>query len=143
MKSTNHQCMVAKHFKMNSLDNVKKIFQQEDVMSMIYKDTYLTVNLPFEQEIRSTYMKQTRYTCTSLLPFIRLVSAPRTFTKLLKPVFDLLQRQDQRMIIYTVNILLISSTVEEDNLHLKLTVIMIEKLGFTIDYPESVVLQPS
>ena len=71
------------------------------------------------------------------LPF-GLASAPRTFTKLLRPLLALLRSQGLRMVVYLDDILLMASSEELIGQHLTLLVSWLEELGFIINKDKSV-----
>ena len=63
--------------------------------------------------------------------------APRVFTKLMKPVIAWLRGQGVRMIIFVDDILLLAPTVETMNQHARMTISLLESLGFLINYKKS------
>ena len=63
--------------------------------------------------------------------------APRVFTKLMKPVIAWLRGQGVRMIIFLDDILLLAPTVETMNQHARMTISLLESLGFLINYKKS------
>ena len=88
------------NFKMEGTGMLRDLLQASDWMCSIdLKDVYLSVSIYQEHRryLRFTWMGNTyEFTC---LPF-GLISAPRIFTKLLKPVMALLWGQGLRTIIY-------------------------------------------
>ena len=68
--------------------------------------------------------------------------APRVFTKLMKPVIAWLRGQGVRMIIFLDDILL-APTVETMNQHARMTISLLESLGFLINYKKSTPLVPT
>ena len=72
-------------------------------------------------------------TCYQLkaLPF-GLCSAPRIFSKVLKPVAAFLRRKAIRVLIYLYDFLLLAATKEEAVKHTQLVVTLPQSLGFTI-----------
>ena len=77
----------------------------------------------------STY----EFTC---LPF-GLTSAPRVFTKLLKPVMVFLRGQSLRTIIYLNDLLIMNQSLEVFQSQANQTVQLLESLGFNIDWEKS------
>jgi len=93
-------CFIQKHhFKMEGAGMLRDLLQTSDWMCSIdLKDAYLSVGIfqGHRQYLRFTWMGSTyEFTC---LPF-GLTSAPRVFTKLLKPVMAFLRGQGLRTII--------------------------------------------
>lgn len=79
-----------------------------------------------------------QYTCHAQ----GLASAPRIFTKLLKPVFATLRRLGHVIIGYIDDSLLFGSYVQECSDHVSETLALVESLGFVVNY-EKYVLVPS
>ena len=90
------------HFKMEGLPAVKELLQRDDwLCTMDLKDAYLSVAVVQDHRkfLRFTWEGKTlQFTC---LPF-GLSSAPRVFTKLLRPVMALLRRQGLRSVIIII-----------------------------------------
>lgn len=101
--------VVYNHFKMEGLPTVKSIVQANDWLAKIdLTDAYLTVLM--HQSHRRFLLfawkgKIYQFTC---LPF-GLSSAPRIFTKLLKPVVAFLRKKGIRLVIYLDDILIMNS----------------------------------
>ena len=76
---------------------------------------------------------KTRLTC---LPF-RLSTAPRIFTKLLKPGMAYLRSKGVRSVVFLDNILLMGPTEETVQHHSALTLDLLEALGFVVNYLKS------
>ena len=93
------------HFKMEGINMLKDLLLGNNWMASIdLKDTYLLVAMKAEHEkyFRFVWAEQTHeFQC---LPF-GLSSAPRVFTKFLKPVVGLLRQQGIRLVIFLDNML--------------------------------------
>ena len=74
-----------------------------------------------------------QFTC---LPF-GLSSAPRTFTKILKPVAAQLQAKGIRCVFYLDDILIMASSMEECSRNLQFTATTLQNLGFIINQQKS------
>ena len=119
-------------FRMESLQIAKNLIQPGDfLMKLDLKDAYYTV--PVHQEHR-------RYLCFRYqgtlyefccLPF-GLSSAPRAFTKLLKPVATLLRSVGIRIVIYLDDILLLHQDQEELGKIFDKVLELLQNLGLTI-----------
>ena len=70
------------------------------------------------------------------LPF-GLNTAPRIFTKLLKPVVAYLRTRNIRLLIYLDDILIIGSSVQILREHTALVIELLQNLGFIINYEKS------
>ena len=110
------------HFKMEGIHLIWDLMVQGDWLTRIdLNDAYFAVPIhnTHQKYLRFIWQQQThQFTC---LPF-RLSSAPRVFTKLLKPV---------------VAYLLIGTTSEAVLEHTGMTADLPEALGFLINYPKS------
>lgn len=126
------------HFKMEGLDLVKFIIRKGDWMVKIdLKDAYFTVPVATEHQkfLRFAWRgKFFQYVC---LPF-GLCSAPRVFTKMLKPVVAWLQAQGVRLVIYLDDFLLMAEAIPLLLKHLDLTVGILRFLGFLLNEKKSV-----
>ena len=100
------------------------------------KDTYFAVPVHqnHQQFLRFTWENNIdKFTC---LPF-GLNTAPRVFTKLLKPVMAYLTSKGIMIVIFIDNILLIRPSEEVVMSHMSLTLDLLESLGFLVNYPKS------
>ncbi|XP_022784519.1 uncharacterized protein LOC111325067 [Stylophora pistillata] len=124
-----------KHFKMEGIHMLKDLPKPNDFMAKIdLKDAYFTVPIwKGHQKFLRFLWKPWEFAC---LPF-GIASAPRVFTKILKPVIGLLRKQGIRLIIYLDGFLLIASTEETLTYHITLTVTLLEILGFVVNYQKS------
>ena len=75
-----------------------------------------------------------QFTC---LPF-GLSCAPRIFTKILKPVVAYLRERGVRLIIYIDDVAIMAPSEQLAESHLRLTLDLLEILGFLINYPKCV-----
>ena len=73
------------------------------------------------------------------LPF-GLASAPRAFTKIMKPVIGLLRQLGIRIIVYLDDMLIMAQSQEMAKCHAATTINLLESLGFTVNYQKSVLI---
>ena len=66
-----------------------------------------------------------------------LNTAPRIFTKLLKPVAAFLRKRGVHMILYLDDFLILGSTYQEAQSHTAMAVSLLESLGFTVNLEKS------
>ena len=66
-----------------------------------------------------------------------LNTAPRIFTKLLKPVAALLLKGGVRMVLYLDDFLILGSTFQEAQSHSAMAVSLLESLGFAVNLEKS------
>jgi len=121
-----------KHFKMETLKSALSLVKQDCYFSKIdLKDAYYSV--PIHQNYRSYLCflwegKMYQFTC---LPN-GLSSAPRIFTKLLKPVFAHLRKQGYINCAYIDDVLLQSQTYHECLVHMQETAQLVDEVGLTV-----------
>lgn len=74
------------------------------------------------------------------LPSLGLASAPRVFTKLMKPVVGMLRKTGVRLIVYLDDILIMAESKQFVNQHAQLVLGTLENLGFVVNYEKSVMI---
>ncbi len=125
------------HFKMEGLCLVKSLLQQGDwMLKLDLKDAYFCV--PMEERCKKflRFKWEAKLYEFQCLPF-GLASAPRDFTKLLKPAVGILRRIGIRVIIYLDDLLLMNqcpNTLLRDG---KTASHLLESLGFVINITKS------
>ena len=125
------------HFQMESLSCLKTLLLKGDFMTNIdLKDSYLSV--PIHQSSQKFLRFIWEGTCYQFkaLPF-GLCSAPRIFTKLMKPVAAFLRRKSIRILIYLDDFLLLAATKEEAVRNTHLLVTLLQSLGFVVNFKKS------
>ena len=132
-----NQFIKYEHFKMEGIHMLRDLLKTNDFMAKIdLKDAYFTVLI---WKGHQTFLRflwkgtQWEFAC---LPF-GIASAPRVFTKILKPVIGLLRRQGIHLIIYLDDFSLMASAKETLSYHVTLTVTLLEMLGFVVNYQKS------
>ena len=129
------------HFKMETLKSVLPIIKRNSwYASVDLKDAYYSV--PVDKEFRKYlcfYWENSLYRFTSLPN--GLSSAPRVFTKLMKPVFSHLRKMGYTNICYIDDILLQGDTYEECLENVTQTTQLVDNLGLTI-HPIKSVFEP-
>ena len=125
------------HFKMEDIHMLRDLLKPNDFLAKIdLKDAYFTVPIWKNHQTFLRFIWQDTQWEFLCLPY-GLASAPRVFTKILKPVVGLLRKQGIRLIIYPDDILLMAPTAKEQTQHITLTVSLPELLGFVINYTKS------
>ena len=125
------------HFQMENLTCIKHLLNvNEYIVKLDLKDAYLTVGVHPESQkfLRFVWLGQTYQFLA--LPF-GLNTAPRIFTKLLKPVVAYLRTRNIRLLIYLDDILIIGSSVQILREHTALVIELLQNLGFIINYERS------
>ena len=125
------------HFKMENIKLVKEIIQSNDFLTSIdLKDAYFAIPMC---EIDQSYLcfswenQFYRFIC---LPF-GLSSAPRLFTKVMKPVIATARSKGIRLVIFIDDILIMASSENESNEQTTFVVQLLEYLGFQINKGKS------
>ncbi|PFX11520.1 Retrovirus-related Pol polyprotein from transposon opus [Stylophora pistillata] len=127
---------------MESILMVKDLLRKGDFLVKIdLKDAYLTVPIGEAHQKFLRFRWKDALLEFSCLPF-GLASAPRVFTKLLKPVWSLLKPRRTRLIAYLEDVLVMASSVDLVKRHAKMVLSLLESLGFVVNYTKSV-LDPS
>ena len=125
------------HFQMENLTCIKHLLNVNEYMVKLdLKDAYLTVGVHPESQkfLEFVWLGQTYQFLA--LPF-GLNTAPRIFTKLLKPVVAYLRTRNIRLLIYLDDILIIGSSVQILREHTALVIELLQNLGFMINYEKS------
>ena len=136
LKPLNHYIRRQK-FKMEGAKVIKDILQKGDWMvSIDLKDAYLSVAVAEEyRQLLRFRWKGTLYEF-QCLPF-GLSSAPRVFTKLMKPVVSLLRRQGVRCIIFLDDLLVMQQTQSSLRRTTLDVLTLLQVLGFRINREKS------
>ena len=127
---------------MDTLESAVNLLSKGCWMSSVdIRHAYHTVNIAEEHQkfLRFEWKgKFFQYTC---LPF-GLSSAPRIFTKLLKPVFATLRSEGCSVMGYIDDCLILGDTREECLYNTERLIELLQKLGFVINFEKSV-LEPT
>ena len=132
----------APHFKMEGIHTLKSLLKKDDwIVKIDLKDAYFSV--PISQNHRKFLCfqfnnKSYQFNC---LPF-GLASAPRVFTKTLKPIAALGRELGIQLVVYIDDILLMAETREKARDHASGLIYLLQCLGFTIN-SEKTILEPS
>ena len=134
--------MEYQHFKMDNLQTVTQLVTKNCCMASIdLKDAYYSVPIHSNSRKYLKFIWQNQLFQFKVLPN-GLSSAPRLFTKILKPVFATLRTRGIKVIGYLDDTLVIGNTRSETEVAVYETKALLEELGFTI-HPEKSVLEPS
>ena len=132
-----NQWVVKQRFKMESILMLRDLIREGDWMvSIDLKDAFLSIPIhaPHRKLLRFAW-RDNLYEFQSL-PF-GLSSAPRTFTKVLRPVMAVLRRQGIRSIVYIDDLLLLSDSRQELMEVLQEVILLLRHLGFRINWEKS------
>lgn len=133
-----NKCVTYQHFKMEGLFLLKTILQRNDYMAKIdLKDAYLCVPMQSSHRQFLRFRWENRMFQFQCLPF-GLASAPRDFTKLLKPAISLLRRLGTRMIVYLDDILILNQSEMGIRQDVCNVIHVLTNLGFIVNEKKSV-----
>ena len=127
----------SEHFKMEGLHTVKALIQKNDWLAKVdLKDAFFMI--PMAQQHRHLLLFTTgtetfQFNC---LPF-GLCTAPRVFTKLLKPAIELLKATGIRLVIYMDDMLVMAHSNQMLREHVYQVLFLLENLGFIINSKKS------
>ena len=135
-----NQFIPYEHFKMEGIHKLRDLLRKGDFMVKIdLKDAYFTVPVwRNHQKFLRFVWKETMYEF-ACLPF-GLASAPRVFTKLMKPVVGLLRQLGIRLIIYLDDMLIMAQSRDIALQHASTALDLLQGLGFMINYLKSVLV---
>ena len=125
------------HFKMDHLEVALDLMEQGVFMSSIdLKDAYYSVPIWESHRKYLTFQWENEYFRFNVLPF-GLSSAPRVFTKLLKPIFSKMRENGFCVLGYIDDSLIMGSSESECELATTELKNLFEKLGFSINREKS------
>ena len=132
----------SEHFKREGLHTVKALLQRNDWMAKIdLKDAFFMIPMASQCHHLLLFRVGKRAYQFNCLPF-GLCTAPRVFTKTLKPVVKMLRSMGLRVVIYIDDMLLMASSSNSLTEHIHLTLFLLENTGFVINEKKSL-LEPT
>ena len=124
-----NQYLVYEHFKMEGTHMLR------DLLTML-KDAYLTVPIWKDHQTFLRFVWKNSLLEFCCFPF-GLATAPRVFTKLMKPVVAALRQRGIRLIIYLEDILIMIESYDLALQHAASALNFLEGLGFIVNYQKS------
>ena len=129
------------HFKMDTIQTATSMITKNCFMSSVdLRDAYYSVNVNTEYRKYLTFIWDGKLMHYARMPN-GLSSAPRDFTKLLKPVYAYLRLQGVNIMGYIDDTFIVHSDKDTCSKHIDMTVSLLERLGFTVNKLKSV-LEP-
>ena len=130
-----------RHFKMETIQDAINLMSEDCWFASVdFKHAYYSVNVAPSHRKYMCFEWDRRLWCFTVLPQ-GLRSAPRTFTKILKPVFASLREQGYTIIGYIDDSLLIDTHRATLQVAVQKATALFDSLGLTI-HPSKSVLQP-
>lgn len=125
------------HFKMEGIHLLRDLLQPHDWLGKIdLKDAYFVVPIWVNHQKYLRFVWRGTLMEFACLPF-GLASAPRIFTKLMKPVVSLLRRSGVRLIIYLDDILFMNQSPLGLQRDMSTALHLLENLGFVVNLTKS------
>lgn len=125
------------HFKMETLSDLKDVLRQNDWLTTVdIQDAFFHIPLAQDQMDFYRFHWEGAHFRFRAMPF-GLSLAPRTFTKVLRPVVGYLRSKGVRCLIYLDDILIMALSREESIQHTQLVVDILHRLGFSVNFPKS------
>ena len=126
------------HFKMEHLDVALDLLDEGMFLSSIdLKDAYYSIPIFSEHKQYLTFQWEKQYFQFNVLPF-GLTSAPRVFTKILKPIFAIMREEGFCVIGYIDDSLIMADSYEECEAATNRLSNLFQELGFSINRQKSV-----
>ena len=130
-----NKSLVYQHFKMDNIHTVLDLVSSNNFLASVdLRDAYYSVKIHPEDRKFLKFVINNQYWQFKALPN-GLSTAPRLFTKLLKPVFALLRQAGHMVIGYLDDTILIGETEEKLKEAITATTDILTQLGFII-HPE-------
>lgn len=124
-------------FKMETIEFARQLIHRDDFMASIdLKDAYFSIPIHYDDRKYLRFLWQNRLYEFVCLPFGYSL-APRTFTKILKPVYALLRAQGIRTTYYIDDTLIVASSAHQCSEHTRQVSSLLSDLGFQINYGKS------
>ena len=128
------------HFKMEGAHLLKDLLQKGDWMiSIDLKDAYLSVSVAQHYRHLLRFMWEGQLFQFQCLPF-GLSTAPRVFTKVMKPVMSLLRQHGIRVIIFIDDTLVMAQKQEDLLIMTREIITLLHLLGFSINWDKSALI---
>ena len=105
-------------------------------MSIDLKDAYFSIPMDRKFQPYLCFTWAEKYFCFTCLP-LGLSSAPRIFTKVMKPVVASVRSQGISLVIYLDDFFVMFSSKEESITNTNLVINPLKDLGFEINYKKS------
>ena len=127
----------SEHFKIEGLHTVKALIQKNDWLAKVdLKDAFFMIPMARQHRHLLLFTTGTETFQFNCFPF-GLCTAPRVFTKLLKPAIELLRATGIRLVIYMDDMLVMAHSNQMLREHVYQVLFLLENLGFIINSKES------
>ena len=127
----------SEHLKMEGLHTVKALIQKNNSLAKVdLKDAFFMVPIAQQHQHLLLFTVGTKTFQFKCLPF-GLCTAPRVFTKVLKPAIELLRAIGIRLVIYMDDMLIMAHSNQMLREQIYQVLFLIENLGFIINSKKS------
>ena len=124
-------------FKMEGLPTVKKLVKKGDWLTKVdLSDAYFHVPIHPEHQKYLQFRWRGKVYRFTALPF-GVASAPRIFTKVLRPIIQECRRRGVRVVVYLDDLLIISHTRKQAAANTKIVTNLLKKFGFKLNDKKS------
>lgn len=134
--------ILKEHFKMDNVESAIDLMKEDAYLASIdLQDAYYTLPVREADKPYLCFQWDSHIFMFNVMPF-GLTSAPRFFTKILKPPMALLRRQGVNVFNYIDDLFIISNTREKCETDVQKVITLLTSLGFFVNYEKSS-LKPS
>lgn len=128
------------HFKMEGIHMVPELVEKGDWFVKIdLKDAYFSIPIAQSDQAFLAFDWEDSTYAFQVLPF-GLCSAPRVFTKMMRPVVEFLRSHGVRLIVYLDDMLIMSSSEKGAFTHGSLACDTLGRLGFRVNFEKSILV---
>ena len=128
------------NFRMESILLLKDILKPNSFLTKIdLKDAFYSIPIAKMSRKYLQFIYHNKLYQFCILPF-GISTAPRVFSKILKPVIALLRTRGISLIIYLDDLLIATGTYIDCLNHMKQVISLLESLGFQTNYKKSIVI---
>lgn len=132
-----NEFMAYVHFKMEDIRTAQRLVSHDTFLANIdLQDAYLLIPIHTQSRKYLRFQFENTLYQFTCMPF-GLCSGPRVFTKLMRPVIQVLRKQGKKSVIYLDDILCVAGSYENCRNNVRLTISLLESLGFIINYKKS------
>jgi len=135
-----NQFVEAEHFKMEDIRTVIALTEPMDWFTKVdIKDAFMHVPMHRDAQPYLAFPWEQGWFRFTTMPF-GLSTAPRAFTKLLRPLMAALRARGVRVVIYIDDALILARSPAESMLHTRWLLELLAMMGFLVNWPKSSIM---